>query len=115
MNFNELPQFQKEFKQLTKEYRSLSQDLEQFRKIVLAVPSSKGKHFHTLHEADGLYILKARLFCKYLRGSSLRIIYAYQASMELIEFIELYFKGDKENHDIGRICEHLKQYGSHAV
>ncbi len=35
--------------------------------------------------------------------------------MELIEFIELYFKGDKENHDIGRICEHLKQYGSHAV
>ncbi len=115
MNFNELPQFQKEFKQLKKKYRSLSEDMALFRNIVSIVPLGNSKRFKKLHQADDLYVMKARLVCRYLKDDSLRIIYAYQASMELIEFIELYFKGDKQNHDMGRIREHLKQYVSHAV
>ena len=58
-------------------------------------------------------ILKARLFCRTLKGSSLRIIYAYieeksQVEFVGIEFVELYFKGDKENEDSKGIQEYLR-------
>lgn len=35
--------------------------------------------------------------------SGIRIIYAYIADKDRLEFIEMYFKGDKENEDKGRI------------
>jgi len=44
-----------------------------------------------------------------LKGSSLRIIYAYYEEDQNIEFIELYFKGDKENEDRDRIATYIKQ------
>jgi hypothetical protein len=57
-------------------------------------------------------IVKARLFCQSLKRNSLRIIYAYiEKSAEIefvgIEFIELYFKGDKEREDAERIKRYL--------
>jgi len=45
-----------------------------------------------------------------LKGSSLRIIYAYFEEDQQIEFIELYFKGDKENEDRNRIKNYLKSF-----
>jgi len=38
-----------------------------------------------------------------LKGESLRIIYAYHKDRQLVEFIELYSKGNKENEDRRRI------------
>jgi len=37
----------------------------------------------------------------------LRIIYAYCENKHMIEFIQLYFKGDKENEDHNRIKNYL--------
>jgi len=53
-------------------------------------------------------IYKARKFaCKSLKGtgsrSGIRIIYAYYEKDDIIEFIEIYYKGDKENEDRERI------------
>lgn len=108
MNFSELPEFTKEFKRLSKKYKSLFDDLEQFKKILLVVPLGNGKHFNIITKDEECIIIKARLFCRYLKGSSLRIIYAFYCSSCNIEFIELYPKNEKENEDRERIKEYLK-------
>ncbi len=38
--------------------------------------------------------------------SGIRIIYAYYESEDVIEFIEIYFKGDKANEDKKRIIKY---------
>ena len=108
MNFNELPEFQKDCKNLRKKYRSLPSDLENFKKIVTVIPQGNSKHFNVITRNDFCCIIKARLFCKYLKGSSLRIIYCYKEKLDLIEFIEVYYKGDKVNEDQNRIKFYLK-------
>jgi len=108
MNFNKLPEFQKEFKRLGKKYKSLSDDLQEFCNVVSAVPLGNSKHFKVITQTELFCVLKARLFCRYLKGTSLRIVYSYFEREQRIEFIELYFKGDKENEDRERIKEYLK-------
>lgn len=108
MNFDELPEFQKELKRLAKKYKSLPDDLQEFKRVVVVAPLGNSKHFNVITKDDRHTILKARLFCRYLKGSSLRVIYAYIEARATIEFIEIYFKGEKENEDRERIKEYLK-------
>jgi hypothetical protein len=63
---------------------------------------------------DNPKIYKARKFtCKSLKGtgvkSGIRIIYAYYEEEDIIEFIEIFFKADKENEDRGRILRYYKK------
>ncbi len=108
MNFNETDEFSKDFKRLSKKYKSLSDDLLEFKKVVTALPLGSGKHFVVLHSLEQVKIMKARLFCRYLRGASLRITYAYRESIKTIDFIEVYFKGEQKNEDHERIKKYLK-------
>ena len=108
MNFDELPEFKKECKRLARKYRSLTEDLKEFRKVVSVIPLGNSKHFTVIEQNDVLRIVKARLFCRYLKGSSLRVIYSYSERAQRIEFIEIYYKGDKENEDRKRIQQYLK-------
>ena len=112
MNFNELPEFQKEFKRLGKKYKSLSDDLKEFCDVISAVPLGNGKHFNVITKNEQCAIVKARLFCRYLKGSSLRIIYAFHCENCKVDFIEIYFKGEKENEDRDRIKGYLKNFSS---
>ncbi len=109
MNFNELPAFRKDCKRLRK-YKSLPDDLQEFRNVVSAIPLGNSKHFNVVTRTKVLYLLKARLFCRYLKGSALRVIYAYFEQEQKIEFIQVYFKGDKENEDRHRIKKYLDRY-----
>lgn len=108
MNFNETNEFTKDFKRLSKKYKSLPSDLLEFKKIVAKIPLGTGRHFIVLTSTTEIKVVKARLFCRYFKGSSLRIIYAYHKKKQAVEFIELYFKGDKESEDSGRIKNYLK-------
>ena len=108
MNCKELPSFTKEFKQLSKKYKSLPEDLKEFKKILAAIPTGNSKHFNSINKNELCEIIKARLFCRYLKGSSLRIIYAFHFQTNEITFIEIYFKGNKTNEDKGRIKTYLK-------
>ena len=110
MTFDELPEFQKERKRLARKYRSLSDDLREFRNVVSVVPLGNRKHFTVIAQNENLHIVKARLFCRYLKGSSLRVIYSYFEQEQRIEFIEIYLKGDKENEDRHRVKEYLTKY-----
>lgn len=110
MNFNETDEFAKTFKRLSKKYRSLPDDLLEFKKVVSELPLGSGKHFVILHSEEEVKIIKARLFCRYLRGASLRIIYAYEEAKTTIDFIELYFKGEQVNENRQLIKEFLSKF-----
>lgn len=109
MSFKDKPEFQKELKRLSKKYRSLPEDLRGFCQIISTIPLGNSKHFNVLVRTESCCIVKARLFCRYLKGASLRIVYSYSEQDCLVEFIELYFKGDKENEDGKRIKKYLKE------
>ncbi len=108
MNFKETPEFQRNFKRLKKKFLSLDGDLVEFKKVVSAFPEGRGKHFAVLTEKAGVKIVKARLFCRYLKGSSLRIVYAYCQAEQWIEFIELYAKNEQETENNWLIDSYLK-------
>jgi len=107
INFNETDEFKKDFKRLSKKYISLANDLLEFKKVVIKFPLGTSKHFTPLHIQENITIIKARLFCRYLKGTSLRIIYIYHKDKQRIDFIEMYFKGDKEKEDRKRISEYI--------
>lgn len=115
MNFENTAEFQKDFKRLSKKFKSLDGDLFEFKKILSESPLGIGKHFNVITKIDHLYVVKARFFCKSLKKKDLRVIYAYIENHQIIEmvgieFIELYFKGDKKNEDRERIKEYLRSH-----
>lgn len=111
MKFEETRQFQKDYKRLEKKYMSISEDLKVFRNIISIIPLGNSKHFTILTQTGDIYILKARLFCRYLKGSSLRTVYAFNKTKSNICFIEVYLKGNKENESKERIEEYLRSLG----
>ena len=106
-NFNSLAEFEKEFKRLGKKYKTLNDDFEKFKKVLLTTPTGIGKNFVIIHTLPSVKIIKARMACRALRNRSLRIIYTFFEQNQRIEFIEIYFKGEKENEDRGRIKDYL--------
>lgn len=110
MKFDELTEFKKDCKIFGKKFKSLTDDLKEFKNVVSAIALGNSKHFIIITKTKELYIVKARLFCKYLKGSSLRVVYAYFEQEQKIVFIEVYFKGDKVNENHGRIKQYLNNY-----
>ena len=110
MNFDELPEFRKERKRLARKYRSLSEDLQVFQKVVSVVPLGNSKHFAVIAQNERVRIVKARLFCRYLKGSSLRVIYSYFEQEQRIECIEIYDKGNQENEDRERVRAYVTRH-----
>jgi len=107
MNFEETGEFKKDLKKLFRKYRSLGEDLKMFQKNVVFVDLTSNRKFAVLHKNGNLTIIKARFFCKYLKGKTLRIVYAYYEVEKEIVFIQLFFKGDKGREDLGRIKKYL--------
>jgi len=112
-----LPEFTKDLNKLSKKYKTLQEDFETFIDKQL-------KLFHKLKIDNGGVvrisnlginypeIYKARKFaCRSLKGtggrSGIRVIYAYYPDKDRIDFIEIYYKGDKENEDRGRILNYF--------
>jgi mRNA-degrading endonuclease RelE of RelBE toxin-antitoxin system len=108
--FNSLPEFQRECKRLIKKYRSLHDDIEKLQEILLLKPTGIGSNFTMIHTVNAVKIIKARMASRALRDRSLRVIYGYNDKKKTITFIELYYKGEKENEDRRRIEEYLTNY-----
>lgn len=109
MNFDQTGKFVKDLKRLGKKYFSLDEDLVEFKKILSFFPLGKDRHFAILRISKEAKIAKARLFCKTLKGSSLRIVYAYHEKLDKIVFIELYYKGDQTREDNQKIEDYLEK------
>jgi mRNA-degrading endonuclease RelE of RelBE toxin-antitoxin system len=115
IEFQQLQAFAKELKRFCKKYRSLRDDLAKLEAVLRKLPKGNGsKHWNKLHVSDkgDVMIYKVRLSCGSLKGKSLfRIIYAYNSKenqIVMIDFIELYFKGEKANNDQSLVDEYLK-------
>jgi hypothetical protein len=118
MEFIFWKEFEKEFKKLQKRYLSLKGDLEDFFETLELDPfweSLLSNHIvkiSWLWEGIKWNFYKVRKFvCRSIAWNSsnswIRIIYKYSGknSIELceIEFIEIYHKNNKSNHNISRI------------
>jgi mRNA-degrading endonuclease RelE of RelBE toxin-antitoxin system len=111
-----LPEFEKDFKRLSKKFRTLEEDFKTFINTQLNLFHKKGIDNKGVVPISGVgipnpKIYKARKFaCRSLKGrgvdSGIQVIYAYWEEEDKLEFIEIYFKGDKENEDRDRILVH---------
>ncbi len=110
--FYQLPEFERELKKLSKKYPTLPSDIEDIQPVLEEVPTGIGKNFTIIYSAEEVKIVKARIQCESLRSRAIRLIYAYHKGKIEFMYIEIYFKGDKENEDRERIEEYLKNLGS---
>jgi len=110
--------FEKDLKKLPKKFRTLEEDLETFIQNHLNL-------YHKLRiDNRGIFsisdlgisypkIFKANKFaCRSLKGkgvaSGIRIIYAYFEQEDVIELVEIYYKGQKENEDRNRVLRNYR-------
>ncbi|MFA6334797.1 MAG: hypothetical protein WCX48_04475 [Bacteroidales bacterium] len=81
MNFDELAEFKRDLKALSKRYRTLHEDLNVVKMVL-----------------ETCIIKVKKIACKSLKGrgvnSGLRLIYAYFKEEQRIVFIELYHKNE---------------------
>ncbi len=113
MEFNTIPEFDKDLKHLLKKYRSLNDDLVVVKTILTTKPNERPPFSFRIDNL-GLktcVIKVKKIACKTLKGSGvnsgLRLGYAYFEEEQKIMFIELYHKNDKENEDRQRILSNF--------
>lgn len=103
-----LPEFEKELKKLSKKYPTLPTDIEDIKPILLESNTGIGKNFTIIKAADNIQIVKVRILCESLRARTIRLIYAYHANKIEFMYLEVYFKGNKENENRDRIEEYIR-------
>ena len=114
MTYDELHEFKKDFKKLLKKYRTLKDDLEVVRKVLVIKPDASPPFSFRIDNLglETCIIKVKKIACKALKGrgvnSGLRLVYAYFDLEQQIIFIELYHKNVKENEDRQRIIENFK-------
>src|SRR5688572_1411567 len=114
MNFEQLPEFEKDMKALLKRYRTLVEDLEVVKKVLAVLPEERPP-FSFQIEGLGIstcVIKVKKIACRALKGrgvnSGLRLVYALFKSEGKIVFIELYHKVDKPIEDKDRILNNFE-------
>ena len=107
--FSELPEFTRELKKLSRKYQTLPSDIEDIKPILLSTPEGIGKNFTLLSSGENIKIVKVRVHCESLHSRTIRMIYAYHEDKIEFMYIEIYYKGDKENEDRERIREYLEK------
>jgi len=118
IHYNETPAFQKDFKKLLKKFKSLEEDFELVKIAAIELYHLKKINNFSVFPIEGvcsedLQICKIKKFaCQALKSrgakSGIRVIYAFHCQQHKVEFIEIYFKGDKENEARERIKEYLR-------
>jgi len=112
------PEFKNDLKKLKKRFKTIEEDLNIFIENQLQLFHKFGIENRGVVRISNLgvhstKIYKARKFaCRSLKGkgvvSGIRVIYAYFEDEDRIEFIEIYYKNDKENEDRKRIFKYYK-------
>lgn len=113
-----LPKFERDLKGLIKRFRTLEEDLATLLKTQLVLFHKLGVDNKGVFEIPGMPFDEPKMYkvkkfaCRALKGrganSGLRLIYAHFEAADKIELVEIYFKGDKENEDRGRILRNYR-------
>ena len=114
-----VPEFEKDLKRLVRRFASLEEDLQVFIRVAMNAFHKQNVDSRAILQISdiGIHspkIYKAKKFaCKTLKGkgvhSGIRVIYAYHEEEDRMEFIELYYKGDKESEDRARIIKYFQK------
>jgi len=125
IKFENTEKFDKDFKRLLKNYRSLNEDFKLFKTILPTHHDNTCPNLSYVFEINNLKgisrekikFFKVKKFaCKALKGSGgntkLRIIYAYIEEESKIFFLEFYFKGKNEKEDRDRIIDFYKKHSN---
>ena len=108
MQFKFTNEFEKELKKLKRRFRSLDSDIALVKQIINKFPvgeDSRHAHILKVNQARNLFIIKRRLVSKTTKHNDFRIVYIYNKITNTIIFIEIYFKGMKNNHNLKRVEE----------
>ena len=114
MTFGELNEFKKDLKILLKRYRTLNDDLEVVKQVLIVSPDERPPFSFRIDNLglETCVIKVRKIACKALKGrgvnSGLRLMYAWFEKEEKIIFIELYHKNEKESEDRQRIIMNFK-------
>jgi len=112
--------FQKDLKRLLRKFQTLEEDLETAKRNAIELYHLKNINNRSVFPIQGfcteeIQVYKIKKFaCKALKGrgskSGIRVIYAFYCQSCKVDFIEIYFKGEKENEDRERIKEYLNDH-----
>ena len=117
---NSSPEFEKDFKKLSRKFLSLEEDLKIFKNTALRAFHHFGQENLGIFQIPGLgfdypKVYKATKFaCKSLKGrgavTGIRAVYAYYLDKDEILLIEIYFKADRKNEDRARIAACIEKH-----
>ena len=118
IDYSETDEFLRDLKKIRKKFRSIDEDLDVARKAAIELYHVLGIDNSSVfpipgYSTEDVQIYKLKKFaCKSLKGkgvkSGIRIIYAYHPVTSRVEFIEIYYKGDKVIENQDRIKEYLR-------
>ena len=108
--FSALPEFEKELKKLAKKYPTLPSDIDDIKPVLIDCPTGIGKNFTIIKIEGDITIVKVRVHCESLRSRVIRLIYAYHKDKIEFMYIEVYYKGEKENEDKERVKEYIFKF-----
>jgi mRNA-degrading endonuclease RelE of RelBE toxin-antitoxin system len=111
INYEETPEFGRDFKKLQKRFKSLGDDMAVVKKAAIElyhIQKIDNRAVFPIPQfcCDTVRFFKIKKFaCKALKGrgvqSGIRVIYAYFPDTERVVFLEIYFKQDKADMDLG--------------
>jgi mRNA-degrading endonuclease RelE of RelBE toxin-antitoxin system len=114
MIVEELEEFGKDLKKLSKKYRTLPEDMAVLRKVLLVNPIERPPFSFWIDNLgmETCVIKVKKMASKSFKGkgvnSGFRLIYAHFEKEDRIVLIELYHKPRKEMEDKDRIFKHFK-------
>lgn len=119
MRFEQVPEFEKDLKRLTKKWRSLPSDLEDVslqitdlytdheRSVEVRKAFFNGKRAIILQKLENGEVVKMRLDVASLGNNSVRIIFIALKQSDRVLFLELFAKNEKPRKDTKRIERYL--------
>ncbi|PLW96704.1 MAG: hypothetical protein C0593_10780 [Marinilabiliales bacterium] len=113
MIINELDEFRRDLKRLSKKYKSLPLDVDVLRKVLTVRPEVSPPFSYQINNLgiDTCVIKVRKIASKSFKGkgvnSGFRLVYAYFADEDRIVLVELYHKSMKENEDRDRILKNF--------
>jgi hypothetical protein len=118
INYCETVNFKRSFKRLSKKFKILPNDFKIAKKNAIELLNLRNIDNQSIvlvrkYNNKKFNIYKLRKFaCRALKGkgvmSGIRVIYAYDRTLQHIIFIDIYFKADKENEDKKKIEDFLE-------
>ena len=116
IDYGDTKKFSKEFAKLKRKYPTLAEDLEINKQYRIELFHLKSINNGSIFKITGIpqsktleFFIVKKFQCRSLKGSGsssgIRLTYGYFPADNKIVFIEIYFKGDKENEDKQRIVD----------